>query len=172
MKKVIALFLFVFAATASAQYVSTPNIGLEIPANGSTSWNVPLNFNFNLIDQLMGGLNNDVINLMLKPAFGSGSPAITCGTANQGQLYFNTAASYAGYVCNTSAWYTFASGTGGGATFYANSIQYATSTTTARAVVPTCWPLLVVAQAPITSTAQLTAPVLPAQVSTPVPRGS
>ena len=41
--------------SCAAQYVPTPNIGLQIPANGSTNWNVPLNFNFNKLDQIMGG---------------------------------------------------------------------------------------------------------------------
>ncbi len=55
MKKYLLFIALFFSLKASAQYTPTPNIGLQIPANGSNNWNVPLNFNFNLLDQLLGG---------------------------------------------------------------------------------------------------------------------
>jgi hypothetical protein len=50
-----AALVFTLVSTVSAQYVPTPNIGLEIPANGSNNWNIPLNYNFNRLDQLLSG---------------------------------------------------------------------------------------------------------------------
>ena len=58
MRKII--FILTMAAVAlvsKAQVTPTPNIGLEIPAAGSQNWNLPLNYNFNLLDLLLGGVN-------------------------------------------------------------------------------------------------------------------
>jgi hypothetical protein len=34
---------------------STPNIGLQIPAFNQPNWQVPTNYNWNLLDQIFGG---------------------------------------------------------------------------------------------------------------------
>lgn len=55
-KKFLALAISLLMAFPSlAQFIPTPNIGLQIPANGSTNWNIPLNFNFNRLDQQLSG---------------------------------------------------------------------------------------------------------------------
>lgn len=58
MKRIFALialvFGFVFAANAQVTPV-TPNIGLRVPLYNTQNWNVPLNYNFNLLDQLLSG---------------------------------------------------------------------------------------------------------------------
>lgn len=54
MKKLIPALLLL-CGSAFGQYAPTPNIGLEIPSNGSTNWNIPLNYNFNRLDQLLSG---------------------------------------------------------------------------------------------------------------------
>jgi len=38
-----------------ASETSTPNIGLQIPAFNQANWQVPTNFNWNLLDQIFGG---------------------------------------------------------------------------------------------------------------------
>ncbi len=53
MKKLISFLLFV-ASVLSAQ-TSTPNIGLQIPPTGSNNWYIPLNYNFNKLDQFLSG---------------------------------------------------------------------------------------------------------------------
>lgn len=35
--------------------MSTPNLGLALPANGSTGWDVPLNNNASILDGVVGG---------------------------------------------------------------------------------------------------------------------
>ncbi len=49
------LCVLIFVESGLAQTTSTPNVGLQIPNSGSTNWNLPLNYNFNKIDQLFGG---------------------------------------------------------------------------------------------------------------------
>lgn len=39
-----------------ASETSTPNIGLQIPAFNQPNWQVPLNFDLNLIDLMLGGI--------------------------------------------------------------------------------------------------------------------
>jgi hypothetical protein len=39
-----------------ASETSTPNVGLQIPAFNQPNWQVPTNFNWNLLDQIFGGL--------------------------------------------------------------------------------------------------------------------
>jgi hypothetical protein len=55
MKKLLSL-IFLLSSTCFAQYTPTPNIGLQIPATGSNNWNIPLNLNFNLLDQYLSGV--------------------------------------------------------------------------------------------------------------------
>jgi hypothetical protein len=38
-----------------ASETSTPNIGLQVPAFNQPNWQVPTNFNWNLLDQIFGG---------------------------------------------------------------------------------------------------------------------
>jgi len=135
-KKVLLLLALLAAnCAARAQYTPTPNLGLQIPANGSTNWNNPLNYNFNLLDQLIGGtVQNASVGLALKSVFASGTPTISCAASNQGQFYYNTAASYAAYACNGGAWVAVTAGAG--AVFTPSAIQYATSPTASRAVAP------------------------------------
>jgi hypothetical protein len=53
MKKfLVALLMIGFVASAQT---TTPNLGLQIPATGSNNWYIPLNYNFNKLDQLLGG---------------------------------------------------------------------------------------------------------------------
>lgn len=53
-KKIIAM-VFICASIASAQSTKTPAIGFLIPSTGSNNWQVPLNYNFQLLDQLLSG---------------------------------------------------------------------------------------------------------------------
>lgn len=56
MKKVVtSIALFFCAVFGMAQSTPTPYIGLQIPAQRSTNWNVPLQYNFLQIDSYLGG---------------------------------------------------------------------------------------------------------------------
>lgn len=57
MRKVIIILavLATVLGKLSAQQ-TTPNIGLQLPVPGSSNWNLPLNFNFNLLDQYLGNV--------------------------------------------------------------------------------------------------------------------
>jgi hypothetical protein len=56
MKKFSFIFVILFLSiNCVAQYTPTPNIGMQIPNNGSSNWNLPLNYNFNRLDQLLSG---------------------------------------------------------------------------------------------------------------------
>jgi hypothetical protein len=136
-KSIVVIGLLLATNLARAQYTPTPNIGLEVPSNGSTNWSVPLNFNFNLLDQLLGGtLQTPGFALAPRPLFGSGAPTGPCVTGvNQGQTYYDTANSFAEYVCNAGSWQPSGS-SGGGATLPTNALVYGLSATTSRAVVP------------------------------------
>jgi hypothetical protein len=131
LKKIIGIIILA-TTVASAQTISTPNIGLLEPAAGSTNWNLPLNYNFNLLDQLIGATLQSVgVGLSLKPVFGTGSPTISCTPTNQGQQYFDTSTSpFTGYVCNNSSW----SGTGSSSTGgpFPNGLVYGLSPGAAR----------------------------------------
>lgn len=131
-KRLLALLLFA-TGLAQGQFTQTQNIGLEIPANGSTNWNVPLNYNFQLLDALIGGTTqNPGVGLGLKPVFGTGAPGIACSTSNQGQQYFDTSQTpFVGYICNGGLW-TMNGGSSGGA-FPSNALVFGLSSTTARA---------------------------------------
>lgn len=51
----VALFsLAIFAGVLSAQ-TTTPNVGLQIPNYGQNNWYIPVNYNWNKLDQLLGG---------------------------------------------------------------------------------------------------------------------
>ncbi len=138
MKKLlgIAAVLLLCVSTSSAQTTPTPNIGLEIPSNGSTNWNLPLNFNFNLLDQLLGGkLQPGGFGLAPAPVFGTGAPTLACTVGvNQGQEYFDTAAGFALYVCNAGVWN--AAGGSGGAVLPSNALVFGLTSSTSRAALP------------------------------------
>jgi hypothetical protein len=107
MRRIIASVLLLFSAFfAFSQTVSTPNAGLHIPSSGSSNWNLPLNYNFNRIDQILGGsLNIATIGFQLKSVFGAGSPTVPCSPATLGQIYFNTSIiPYPGYGCDGTTW--------------------------------------------------------------------
>ncbi len=57
MKRILFLIaLFLTAPFATAQAPSyTPNFGFQIPAYGTSNWQVPLDYNFNLLDQILNG---------------------------------------------------------------------------------------------------------------------
>ena len=119
MRKFLALILVAFAAVVSAQTVTTPNIGLQLPAAGSTNWNLPLNYNFNLLDQLFGGPLIPGAKVAYQPLFSNGSPTAPCGVNNQGQVDFDYSITpYGQYTCRTTTWAQVGgSGGGGGASF-------------------------------------------------------
>lgn len=58
MKKIAGLIagLMLFPIGILAQ--TTPNIGLNLPVYSSPNWNVPLNQNFVILDNYLGGINN------------------------------------------------------------------------------------------------------------------
>jgi hypothetical protein len=56
-KILLACFVFVFAVTGSAQIQSTtPRLNLQIPLYGATQWQVPVNYNWNLLDKTILGV--------------------------------------------------------------------------------------------------------------------
>jgi len=110
-----------FTISLSAQTITTPNVGLELPAAGSTNWNLPLNYNFNLLDQLLGGLKTSGLKLAYQPILSLGSPSAICNANNKGQMDFDTTTSpWTQYACDgISSWHAVggSGGGGGGATF-------------------------------------------------------
>lgn len=136
MKKLLALLVVLFSLQlAEAQTVTTPNIGLQIPAAGSTNWNLPLNYNFNLLDQILGGtIQVPGLGLALKPVFQEGSPIISCTVNNQGQQSFDISSlPFTGYICNSLAWTRFGgTGGGGGGGVFPSGIMFGLTSITAR----------------------------------------
>ena len=58
MKKVCAALLFLMTlcvVSARGQQTVTPNVSFQIPAYQQTNWQVPFDYNFNLLDQILGG---------------------------------------------------------------------------------------------------------------------
>lgn len=55
MKKIIAIIVSIAAVSCCAQ--TTPNIGLNLPSYASPNWNIPLNQNFSILDNYLGGVN-------------------------------------------------------------------------------------------------------------------
>lgn len=90
----------------------TPNLGLQIPGNNQPNWQVPTNYNWNLLDQLFGGqitapslslINLSVVNFtipnlgtILKNSFVQEIPT---GSGNTYQLS-NTASFMVGFYVN------------------------------------------------------------------------
>jgi hypothetical protein len=136
MKRLVFFLIFVLFVANAQQVTTTPNIGLEIPLGGTPNWNIPLNYNFNLLDQLIGGTQqNPGVGLSLKPLFGTGAPAVPCTVNNQGQQYFDTSTSpFTGYVCNGLVWSP--SGSSGGGSFPSNALVYGLTSSTSRAATP------------------------------------
>lgn len=57
MKRLLGFLLsFLFAGASLAQTTLTPNISLQVPAYQQTNWQVPLNFDLNLLDSILGGV--------------------------------------------------------------------------------------------------------------------
>lgn len=139
MKRVLSVLFAIILLTSlvQAQTVPTPNIGLQIPAGGSQNWNVPLNYNFNLLDQIIGAtLLVPGNGLQLKPEFGSGAPATPCSTlTNEGQQYFDSSSiPFQSYTCHNNAWTS--NGGGGGGVIFPVGLLFATDPTTLRTAVP------------------------------------
>lgn len=137
MKKFLKIFFIalLLALPGFCQTVPTPNVGLQIPAAGSTNWNLPLNFNFNLLDQLLGGtLQSPGLGLQLRPIFGTGAPTAPCTASNQGQDYLDISTTpWTQYTCNVLAW-----GLSGGnsALLFPTGIVFGIDSTDARPATP------------------------------------
>lgn len=56
MKRIVGVVLVMVAVSCGAQV--TPNISLNLPNYASPNWNVPLNQNFTILDNYLGGVNN------------------------------------------------------------------------------------------------------------------
>lgn len=54
MKKILGIIVLA-AASCCAQ--TTPNIGLNLPVYSTPNWNIPLNQNFSILDNYLGGVN-------------------------------------------------------------------------------------------------------------------
>lgn len=104
MKKL--LFAFIFSQICLAQNTLTPNTGMQVPPTGSANWNVPLNYNFNRLDSILGGtLNLTTLAWNPKTIYGSGSPAGSCTTLNERQTYLDTSVTpYKTYICHSLSW--------------------------------------------------------------------
>lgn len=135
MLRKLFLITLLLVGSAYGQVIDTPNVGLEIPIGGAPNWNIPLNFNFTLIDQLLGGtLQSPGLGLELKPLFGSGPPTVVCTENNQGQSYYDTSTiPFNSYTCNNGQW----SNTGsGGVILPTNAIVFSSTGNTTRAAAP------------------------------------
>jgi hypothetical protein len=109
-KLFIKLILFLCAITSYAQV--TPNIGLRVPNFNAQNWNVPLNYNFTLLDEIISGSYKSAnIGLQYRPIFASSAPRNSiCLASNNGQEYFYTNGfGVIGYTCNAAAskWVVF-----------------------------------------------------------------
>lgn len=117
MKRILCLLaVLISVVSVSAQVITTPNVGLQLPPAGSTNWNLPLNYNFNLLDQLFGGLKTAGLKLAYQPILSTGTPSATCNANNKGQVdYDTTTTPWTEYVCDgISAWHQGGGGGGGG----------------------------------------------------------
>lgn len=139
MKRVTQLvFLLLLTSPAFSQTVSTPNVGLQVPTAGSTNWNLPLNFNFNLLDQILGGtIQVPGLGLQLKPAYGIGAPILACTVNNEAQGYYDVSnVPYQEYSCHNLSWSTVGGAGGGGGGSFPTGIVFGITTISARAAVP------------------------------------
>lgn len=116
------LWLFLLFSSLCFPQTQTPNIGLMLPPSGSTAWNVPLNYNFNRLDSIIGGVPiQGVTPAWAKaPGFTLGAPTETCTATIDGKTSYDySVAPMVLYVCHNGS-YTKAgnggSGTGGGGT--------------------------------------------------------
>ena len=138
-KLMFLLLVSVFGAQVlpAQQITTTPNVGLEIPLGGSPNWNIPLNYNFGLIDQILGGsIQPTDLAFAQRPVFGTGTPNISCTTGNDGGQFFNTSTTpFTGYICHNLAWSATGSGGGGGG-FPVNAFIFSIDGTNTRAAVP------------------------------------
>lgn len=119
MKRILCLLaVLISVVSVSAQVITTPNVGLQLPPAGSTNWNLPLNYNFNLLDQLFGGLKTAGLKLAYQPILSTGTPSATCNANNKGQVdYDTTTTPWTEYVCDgVSAWHQGGGGGSGGPT--------------------------------------------------------
>ena len=105
MKRILfMLCLLCGYATANAQ--TTPELNFQIPVAHSPNWNIPLNYNFNLLDQYLSGeVQSANIGLQYRPIFSSSAPMnASCTATNNGQeYYYNNGVAISIYACNTIA---------------------------------------------------------------------
>ena len=139
MKKAFRVLVvtLLLASPIFCQTVTTPNVGLEVPSSGSTNWNLPLNFNFNLLDQILGGtIQVPGLGLQLKPLFGIGIPSTACTVNNEAQSYYDTTNTpFVEYSCHNLSWFNVG-GSGGGSGSFPTGFVFGLSGTTARTAVP------------------------------------
>ncbi len=134
MKKSLSVTLLLIGTVCFGQTVPTPNVGLQVPSGGSTNWNLPLNYNFNLLDQLLGGtLKSPGLGLVQKPLFGTGAPTAACNTGIQGSNYYDTSVSpFNEYVCNNGEWGATGGSGGGSGAFPTNAVVFGLTPSTSR----------------------------------------
>lgn len=56
MKWKLTIATFLLASSTYAQTTLTPNVSLQIPSFQQTNWQVPLNYDLSLLDQILGGV--------------------------------------------------------------------------------------------------------------------
>jgi hypothetical protein len=88
-RKIFDLLVLLLSTTAAfAQYTNTPNIGLKVPIRGSNNWDIPLYYDWTMIDNMLGGqtpLPNglQVIGPVSMPGFTFTSSQIVTGLGYQ-----------------------------------------------------------------------------------------
>jgi hypothetical protein len=118
----LALFIPMFLLAQNPSY--TPNFGFELPAYGTTNWQVPLNYNFNLLDRVLAG-NSSV-------SISTWSPTVTYNVGNlvvyNGLGYISLADANTNNLPTNATWWT-------------DSLGTTSANTTSSALNPGCLPV-------------------------------
>ena len=136
MKKILSLFLLVTSFALGQNPSYTPNFGFELPGYGTTNWQVPLNYNFALLDKVLSG--NSSVNIStwnISTTYQVGNLVIYNGTG-----YISLADANTGNLPTNTTWWTNTLGGGGSG-----------GNTTSSALNPGCLPLANGANSIVTS---------------------
>lgn len=80
----LLLLALLVCGSVHAQSTLTPNVGFQIPAYQQTNWQVPINYNFNILDTVLGGylgLQVGTATPMLTPSYTNYITGNTASTA-------------------------------------------------------------------------------------------
>lgn len=107
MKRILAFCLSLSLVALGQNPSYTPNFGFELPAYGTTNWQVPLNYNFNLLDKILAGNSSIALSTWnISTTYNVGNLVIYNGTG-----YISLADANTGNIPTNATWWTNSLGT-------------------------------------------------------------